>query len=263
MFDNLKQRGLSTAEISGIVALSSALLFFALGMPFAALIALLLFVGACLVAPFLPRSSFFLPVRSRLASPSVLISFDDGPHPDSTPLLLDLLARHGLKALFFVVGKKAAAHPELISAIIEQGHAVGNHSYRHDYLLMLRRPQTVARDIADCQQTLAEAGVSARFFRPPVGICGPRLAAALAPHGLRCVSFSCRAMDLGNRRVAGLAAAILRKLRPGDIIMLHDLPPADAAQGEQWLREIDLLFQGVTQKFQVAGIEALAGGKQD
>ena len=236
----------SPAHGAGLAAfsLSGALLFFRSDL---AALPLGLFVFACLLAPFLPRAGFFLPVISRgvRSGKAVALTFDDGPDPDVTLPLLSLLLRHGVPATFFVIGKKAQDHPELIREILLRGHSVGNHSYRHDPLLMLRSSARLADDIALTQRLLADFGVRPLAFRPPVGITNPRLAGVLRALRLDCVTFSCRACDFGNRRIAGLARTILRRKAPGAIVLLHDVPPPGAGTIQTWIGQVERIILGL------------------
>jgi peptidoglycan/xylan/chitin deacetylase (PgdA/CDA1 family) len=248
----------SPAEISGVAALLLALLLSLLSPPLA-LLPLSLFLLACLAAPFIAGYGFFLPVISRGSAEGkqVALTFDDGPWPTSTPILLDLLARHNLQATFFVVGRQAEKHPELIAAILAQGHTIGNHSLRHDSLLMLRRPKTLQKDIHATQEILQKLGVTPLVFRPPAGITNPRLKQVLALENLLAVNYSCRAMDGGNRNIDNLAGKILARLRPGDIIMLHDLPPQGKALSSTWQKELDRLFAALQDNGQVVSLEKI------
>lgn len=199
------------------------------------------FVLICLLAPFFPQSGFFLPVisRGRGCGKAVALTFDDGPDPDVLFLLLDLLQRHETPATFFVVGKKAEGNPELIREILSRGHAIGNHSYRHDPFLMLRSSARLAEEIGRTQRLLADFGIRPLVFRPPVGITNPRLAKALRESDLDCVTFSCRACDFGNRRIERLAEGILKKIRPGAILLLHDVSPPGKGMIQDWLRQVE------------------------
>ncbi len=250
----------SLGEKLGMAAVAAAMLL-ALVSPVLAMVPLAAFLLLCLLAPFVPGFSFFLPVIShgRPESGGVALTFDDGPDPDSTPVLLDLLARHRLKATFFVVAERAARHPGLVRRIVAEGHTVGNHSLRHDNLLMLRRQKTLAGDIRAAQAILAGLGVRPLVFRPPVGITNPRLGRILAREGLVAVNYSCRAFDRGNRNIHDLARKILRNLKPGDIIMLHDLPPGRRQERRQWQDELELLFRRLGQEQVVLPLAELIG----
>jgi peptidoglycan/xylan/chitin deacetylase (PgdA/CDA1 family) len=209
-----------------------------------------IFVACCVGAPFFPQSGFFLPVISRgcTGRTMVALTFDDGPDPATTPLLLELLEQSKVKATFFVIGEKAQARPDLMREIIAGGHDVGNHSYRHDVLLMLRPSKKIESEISMAQQALSAFGIKPLIFRPPVGITNPWLGSILKKQGLLCVNFSCRGFDAGNRRLEGLAERILQKARSDDIILLHDcMPHGDASVG-MWLQEIEALLAGLAEK---------------
>jgi uncharacterized membrane protein/peptidoglycan/xylan/chitin deacetylase (PgdA/CDA1 family) len=214
--------------------------------PLAAALPLASFVVTCLVAPFFPGWSFFLPTtahgpRTRRA---VAITFDDGPDPRTLPLLLDLLAREKAPATFFLVGRRAAAHPTLARQIVDAGHEIGNHSQTHDPFLMFRSSRRLEAEIAECQAVLAEVGVIPLVFRPPVGITNPRLLGALRSQRLACIAFRCRPLDFGNRRLNGLRSRILGCIRPGDILVLHDRLPPDV-QVTPWLEEVAGILDGL------------------
>ena len=249
---------LSPAEKTGVIALLLALLLSSLGL-IPALFPLLFFLLACLIAPFFPGYGFFLPIISR-GNPEnnqVALTFDDGPSPLSTPILLDLLARHKLPATFFVVGQLAVKYPDLITAILAQGHTIGNHSLRHDPLLMLRTSKTLQEDIHATQEILKKLGVTPLVFRPPAGITNPRLQPVLARENLLAVNYSCRAMDGGNRNIRNLAGKILQRLQPGDIIMLHDLPPQQPRLSDYWQQELDRLFAALKDGYRVVALEEI------
>lgn len=210
----------------------------------------LLFVLICVGASLYPRSSFYLPVVSRGSDRggAVALTFDDGPDPATTPRLLALLDAHGIPATFFVTGARAQAHPELIRAIADAGHTLGNHSFAHSTRIAFQGRRRLFADIAATQQAVARHGIVPRVFRPPVGITYPGLAPVLTALELSAVGFSCRARDLGNRRVRHMARRVLACAAPGDIIMLHDLPPHPPDQMDPWLAEIDAILTGLGTK---------------
>jgi peptidoglycan/xylan/chitin deacetylase (PgdA/CDA1 family) len=236
----------SPAAVTGVIAIALAFIlsFFHAWL---AVIPLSVFVFLCVVSPFFVSRGFFLPVVSRgyTGRPVVALTFDDGPDPVTTRPLLQLLGRHAAIAAFFVTGKKASEYSDLISDILEHGHDVGNHSYKHDPLLMLRRSETLYREIESTQAVLRRFGISPAAFRPPVGITNPRLANVLSQQGLYCVTFTCRAFDGGNRCIRGLAGRILKRVKPDDVILLHDVRPKGAMGTEGFLHEIDLILSGL------------------
>jgi peptidoglycan/xylan/chitin deacetylase (PgdA/CDA1 family) len=240
---------LSPAEWVGIGSLLIAILLLFVDVQLS-VIPLTGFILLCVAAPFFPGSGFFLPVISRGGSnkKAVALTFDDGPDPLVTPQVLQLLSKHQIKATFFVTGKKAAEHPELIKEILLHGHSVGNHSYLHDNLLMFRSRKTIANEIASAQNVLSDFGIVPLAFRPPVGITGPRLRPALLNTGMYVVNFSCRAHDGGNRWIKDISKKILKRIRPGDIVALHDVMPHKPSLLAYWLNELDLIVSGIKEK---------------
>jgi peptidoglycan-N-acetylglucosamine deacetylase len=237
---------LSPAAWLGLLSLLAAALLLFLDVRLV-IIPLAAFLLLNMVAPFCPRFSFYLPVVSRGSSgkKAVALTFDDGPDPSTTPALLKLLLTYQVQATFFVTGKNAAQYPELIKSILAQGHTIGNHSYSHNSLVFFKSTQTIIREIESTQKVLAGFGVRPQAFRPPVGLTSPRLGPALWHSGLYLINFSCRAFDGGNRRMKNLSEKILNRVRPDDIILLHDSKPPSAHLVLLWLKEIEQLFMGL------------------
>ena len=186
--------------------------------------------------------------RGTSGKKAVAITFDDGPDPLTTPLLLKLLLKRQVKATFFVTGKKAAAHPQLVKEIVRQGHLVGNHSYKHSYRILFKTSSAIVEDIEAAQNVLSDFGIRPLAFRPPAGITSPRLRSALLKTGMYLVNFSCRPLDGGNRRINNIAKKILNRIRPDDIVLLHDIRPPDERLIPAWLNEIENLLTGIETK---------------
>jgi peptidoglycan/xylan/chitin deacetylase (PgdA/CDA1 family) len=235
--------------MAGFVAFLGALILSSIRLEWAAL-PLTVFVLMCLGAPLFPSVGFFLPIISRgcTGRPVVSLTFDDGPDPAVTTPLLGLLARYRVKATFFVTGRKAEQYGDLLSVILRQGHTLGNHSFGHDPFLMLRPSAVLDREIGDMQAVLRRFGVLPLAFRPPVGVTSPKLAVMLRRRGMYCLNFSCRAGDFGNRYVEGLSGKILKKVKPDDIILLHDIRPLQGMAVDAWLREVDLILSGLNDR---------------
>ena len=246
---SMPPNSLSHAHVLGFTFYFAAFLL-ALYDASLAVVPLFLFVVLCMVAPFLPRFGFFLPIISRGNSgqKAVSITFDDGPDPLTTEPLLALLKKHGVKATFFVVGKKAVAHPQLVKKILTEGHLLGNHSYSHDNFCMLRSRKRLFREVSAAQEVFAQFGVRPLAFRPPVGITNPRLRGVLQDLGMVNINFSCRGMDAGNRWLKGLSRRVLRHLRNDQIIALHDVMPKRRGRLLEWLNEIDRVLQGIKER---------------
>lgn len=239
----------SPAEKLGIVCLLAALGLCFVEVRLSAL-PLICFLGVSLAAPFFPAFSYYLPVISR-GNPgknAISLTFDDGPDPVATPEVLRLLERHKATASFFVTGSSAAQHPLLVKEMVCLGHTIGNHSYHHDFLVMLRSRNTLSREIESTQKELHSLGIRPLAFRPPVGATSPRLGPVLEELGMMCVNFSCRAADGGNRRIDDLSHKILSKIRAGDIVMLHDSRPKNEALLPYWINELELIVTGIRRK---------------
>jgi peptidoglycan/xylan/chitin deacetylase (PgdA/CDA1 family) len=172
-----------------------------------------------------PQSRFYSPVLTRLpiADKRVWLTIDDGPS-DDTLAILDALDAYGAKATFFVVGKRAAARPELVREIARRGHTLGNHSATHPsaWFWLLPR-QRMAREIADAQATLqAITGHAPRWFRAVVGMANPFVSAPLRRHGLARVAWNARGFDAVEGDSERVVARIERDLAPGAIVLLHE-----------------------------------------
>jgi peptidoglycan-N-acetylglucosamine deacetylase len=159
----------------------------------------------------------------------VALTFDDGPSPEHTPKVLALLAAARVTATFFVIGRKAAEHPEIVRAIAAAGHAIGIHGHAHDRLLTLRSPDTAGDDLAEAIATVeAITGATPTLFRPPVGLTSPRLSRALSWFDLVVVGWSVRGLDgWAGARPERVAARVVPRLGDGAIVLLHDAAERD------------------------------------
>lgn len=184
-----------------------------------------------------PRSRWLGPNWTALpaaaaARREIALTIDDGPDPAVTPQVLELLARYRVKATFFCVGNKAAQHPELCRDIVRRGHAVENHSQRHWHNFSLLGPAGYAREIETAQATLSTiSGQAPQFFRAPAGLRNPFLEPVLARLGLRLASWSVRAFDTRIGNAAVVTRRLLRGMRPGAILLLHDGNAAHTENG--------------------------------
>ncbi len=218
--------------------------------------------GVLTAAGLWPRSRLLGPNWTRLPPQAatrgeVAITIDDGPDPEVTPRVLDLLDRHGARATFFLIGRKARRHPALAREIVARGHAVENHSEAHDHRFSLCGPRALAREIGAAQATLTELCCETpRFFRAPAGLRNPFLEPVLAQLDLTLAAWTRRGFDTRNGDPAAVTARLTRGLGAGDILLLHDgnaargatgtpvileaLPRVLAACGEAGLRPVTL-----------------------
>ncbi|TDU81679.1 polysaccharide deacetylase [Prosthecobacter fusiformis] len=154
----------------------------------------------------------------------VWLTVDDGPDPHTTLPLLDLLDEHQAKAGFFLIGKKAAQHPELVREIARRGHLIGNHSQTHPSgSFWTLRPRRMWAEVAGCQQTLTDIlGTAPVWFRPPVGHHNLFLTVPLRTLGLTMAIWNCRGFDGVVKDPKLILRLISRSLKPGSIVLLHD-----------------------------------------
>jgi peptidoglycan-N-acetylglucosamine deacetylase len=159
------------------------------------------------------------------AGDSVLLTFDDGPHPQTTSAVLDRLRAFDARAIFFVVGNRIPRAPHILRRIIDEGHFVGNHTFTHRLDCGLRYREYLD-DLTRCQNDLLRcSGVRPRFHRPPMGQLS--FASLMAPKrlGLTTVMWSCSAEDWRFRSDAMAmerAEQMATEVRAGDIILFHD-----------------------------------------
>lgn len=208
---------------------------------------------------FHPRNQWLVANRSRVdGARRVALTFDDGPDPVDTPKLLDLLREKGVKATFFVVGKRADQYPEIVRRAWVEGHLVANHTWSHNSLFCFLLPRRLRAEIERGTESVRRcSGFRPRFFRSPVGLRHPLLAPYLEDAGLEYISWSIRTRDTLTADSGILARRILNKVTSGDIVLLHDrLPGGTAAMLEALPRVIDELRQ--------RGFEfVLAGPRED
>jgi len=155
---------------------------------------------------------------------AVWLTIDDGPDPQSTPAILDLLEAQGAHATFFLVGEKVLRHPELVAQILQHGHSVGNHTHTHpcSWFWCGSAKQTAA-EIDACANALRQAGAgSSHWFRPPVGLKNHSLHPQLAARGLDLVLWSARGFDTTCHNPVRSLARITGRLQPGAILLVHE-----------------------------------------
>jgi peptidoglycan/xylan/chitin deacetylase (PgdA/CDA1 family) len=193
-----------------------------------------LFVTIVALGVALPSWRFFGPFvcRGPADGMRVALTFDDGPDPQTTPAILDLLRDAGVPAAFFFIGERIDAHPDLAARAAREGHLLGNHSYRHGWATNFYTTARLVREIGRTQEAIARAaGAPTAFYRPPFGCSNPAVFRAVGRLGLRPIGWSARGLDKFRSSTSDrVVARIARRLAPGAIILLHDGDvPADRA----------------------------------
>lgn len=189
------------------------------------------------MAGLLPRSTLLGPNLTRLpeaavARHEIALTLDDGPDPDVTPRVLDLLDTAGVKASFFCIGWRARENPALCREIVARGHRVENHGDAHSWAFSMFGPGRMKADIAAAQATLADiTGQAPHFFRPTAGLRNPFLDPVLAALDLRLAAWSRRGYDTREGRPDIVLGRLTRGLGAGDILLMHDGHAALTPQG--------------------------------
>ena len=231
---------------TGIYVLIAATLFLIpisvttrLALLFTGLLSLLavLFYGASRIS-----SQFFVPstCKGDRASNQVAVTFDDGPHPARTLEIMETLERFNCKASFFFTGAKVAGNENVVKALAAGGHSIGNHSFSHSGLFPLFRGKAISGEIRETNRILEGiTGNPVKYFRPPFGVTNPNIHRGLHGSGLQVIGWSIRSFDTRNEEAEKVIRRITRKLRGGDIILLHETSDHILQVLEQLLPVID------------------------
>jgi peptidoglycan/xylan/chitin deacetylase (PgdA/CDA1 family) len=219
-------RALLFAATAGVLLMAGQAV---MGHPPVLLVALLssaLYVGLVLSGVFALRLRMFADavIEGPDGARGWALTFDDGPDPSSTPGVLDALDAAGAKATFFVIARKAEAHPALVKEILRRGHAVGLHSYAHDRLFTLRSERRVRADLERGVRVLEEiTGERPTLFRPPIGHTNPTVARVADELDLLTVGWTVSARDgLAGANAERVVARVSARLRDGAIVLMHD-----------------------------------------
>lgn len=206
------------------------------------------------LAGLLPRSTLLGPNLTQLPTAAitrfeVALTIDDGPDPQVTPHVLDMLDAAGAKASFFCIGRRARQHPVLCREIVTRGHRVENHGDAHSNAFSLYGPGRMHADMAAAQATLSDiTGQAPLFFRPTAGLRNPFLEPVLAQLDLHLATWTRRAYDTREGCPQVVLQRLTQGLGPGDILLLHDGNAARTPDGQPViLATLPKLLQTFTQ----------------
>ena len=186
------------------------------------------------------------------------LTFDDGPHPETTPRLLDILERHGAHATFFVIGEAAQRYPDLVRQVAQAGHAIGNHSWDHPSFPLISGRERRAQ-LRACEETIAPYGQ--RLFCPPYGhqSVASRLDALFL--GYRVVTWSLHAYDWLDHDAKWMADRLADRVKPGSVILLHNVLYHTAeeryADREPMMKAVDMLLERASGRFRFVTVPEL------
>ena len=189
------------------------------------------------------NSQWWGPVVTRFdpsGSNEVWLTIDDGPDPEDTPRILDLLDEHEARATFFVKGSNAETHPDLLREIVARGHQIGNHSHTHPSgTWWCQLPSRIEREIdLACRAIQNAIDDTPRYFRAPVGMKNWWVHPRLRERGMRLIGWSSRGWDTVARTPLLAAARIMRDVEPGAIVLVHEGRAVSAHRGCEVLEQL-------------------------
>ena len=195
--------------------------------------------------------------HGRRDSNAVALTFDDGPSPD-TERILDVLAEHHLSAAFFMVGRQVESFPGIARRVFAEGHEVGNHSYSHPLCLFQPASKTLDQ-VKRAQDVIAETiGVKPNLARPPYGVRTPAYFGATRALDLHTVQWDVAGFDWKAHSPSQIADNVLRKVRAGSIILLHDGDSAGKQNRKNTVQALPLIIKGLRERdLQIAPLSRL------
>lgn len=182
----------------------------------------------------------------------IALSFDDGPHADTTPQILDLLKHYGVKASFFCIGKHLEAQPAIAARIVAEGHIIANHTYHHANHFGFLNTKEVLQEINKTDEVIERLTKrKARLFRPPFGVTNPSIRKAVEQSGHWVIGWNNRSLDTVLKPHDKVVERVVSRLKAGDIVLLHDTIPQTIVV----LEEILLFLQ--KNKYEAVSLDTL------
>ncbi|MCK0188584.1 polysaccharide deacetylase family protein [Arenibacter sp. F20364] len=186
----------------------------------------LLWLTFTIIGSFHVRWNYHLPAlhfNNKIPENWVAITFDDGPHPNFTPKVLDLLQKYNAKASFFCVGQQVNLFGGIAQKIVDNGHTIGNHTYSHSNKFGFFGTQKVILELQKTSTIIKEVtGLDPKLYRPAFGVTNPSISRAVKRLKLQTVGWSIRSLDTTKRSQKIILERISHKIKKGDIILLHD-----------------------------------------
>lgn len=178
----------------------------------------------------------------------IALTFDDGPNPKTTPQILSILNKLGIKATFFIVGANAQKYPSLLKQIARENHQVETHSFDHSPALFVSSPQKIEKDLKKTKEIIQKiTGKTPTFFRPPWGITTPWMKKAAAKLNLTVIKWTIDSKDswlFPKPNAVKIASNVLQKLEDSAIILLHDGNGTAQTERKETALALPLIIEG-------------------
>ncbi len=153
----------------------------------------------------------------------VSITFDDGPNPKFTPIVLKLLKKYDAKATFFCIGQHIENHPDILKEILAEGHSIGNHTYSHSKSFGFFSSEKVKDELRKTNSIVKKfTGLEMNLYRPAFGVTNPQIEKSVKSLGLQSIGWRVRSLDTTSRSEKMILKRITAKISKGDIVLLHD-----------------------------------------
>lgn len=207
------------------------------------------------------RSDYYIKSFStgNRTSGQIALTFDDGPDSQVTPLILDVLKKHNVKACFFIIGKKAGINPDLLKRMDREGHLIGSHSYTHHFFFDLFPWQRMNEEMKETENIVYSViGKKIKMFRPPYGVTNPPLAKAIKRRNYYSIGWSLKSNDTVIENDSLILKRLNKKVKSGDIVLLHDTKPWNVKMLDQFLDELKDRNLVVTRLDKILNLQAYA-----
>ncbi|MCK4569166.1 MAG: polysaccharide deacetylase family protein [Bacteroidales bacterium] len=186
---------------------------------------ILLDIGCLIGGSFYVCSGLYLHAHCKgdTDKKQIAITFDDGPHADITPKVLDILKLHDIKAGFFLIGKNTEKNPEIVKRMLDEGHLIGNHSWSHSNFFGFWCTKKVVASLRKNEDFIEGiSGKRTNLFRPPFGVTNPNIARAARLLDYAVTGWSIRSLDTMGKSNEKIIIRVVKRLKPGSVILFHD-----------------------------------------
>ncbi|TDQ28861.1 peptidoglycan/xylan/chitin deacetylase (PgdA/CDA1 family) [Tenacibaculum caenipelagi] len=186
----------------------------------------------------------------------IALTFDDGPNPNYTEKILDLLRQYNAEATFFCIGKNCEQHPDILKRIDSENHIIANHTYTHPSSFGFLNSNQVEKEISKTTNVIEDIiGKKPKFFRPPFGVTNPSIKKAVENLKITTFGWNIRSLDTVLKEEKKVLKRIIPNIKPGAIILLHDVQENSIPVLEQLLRILK------EQKYKAVSLETLTNIK--